>query len=92
MVIDSPTIDHCREALSRDPIIRSLVGVDEDGQCDVSSVPLYRWRQIRDHTLRMDEGRDGLPTMLLAFDRPEAMSDGLRETLSMVSLLLRCCM
>jgi len=79
MVIDSPTIDHCREALSRDPIIRSLVGVDDDGQCDVSSVPLYRWRQIRDHTLRMDDGRYGLPTMLLAFDRPEAMSDGLRE-------------
>mmetsp|Transcript_30974 Transcript_30974/g.46207 ORF Transcript_30974/g.46207 Transcript_30974/m.46207 type:complete len:390 (-) Transcript_30974:2912-4081(-) len=79
MVIDSPTIDHCREALSRDPIIRSLVGVDDDGQCDVSSVPLYRWRQIRDHTLRIDDGRNGLPTMLLAFDRPEAMSDGLRE-------------
>jgi len=27
----------------------------------------------------MDDGRNGLPTMLLAFDRPEAMSDGLRE-------------
>lgn len=79
MCIDAPSIDHCREALSRDPIIRSLVGVDDDGQCDASSVPLYRWRQIRDHTLRMDDGRNGLPTMLLAFDRPEAVSDGLRE-------------
>ena len=79
MCIDSPTLDDCREALSRDPIIRSLIGVDDDGQCDVSSVPLFRWRQIRDHTLRMDDGRNGLPTMLLAFDRPEAMSDGTRE-------------
>ena len=79
MCIDSPTIDDCREALSRDPIIRFLLGVDSDGKCDVSSIPLYRWRQIRDHTLRRDDGRDGLPTMALAFDRPEAMSDGLRE-------------
>ena len=79
MCIDAPTIENCREALSRDPIIQSLIGVDSDGQCDVSSVPLYRWRQIRDHTLRRDDGRDGRPTMVLAFDRPEAMSDGLRE-------------
>jgi len=79
MCIDSPTMEHCREALSRDPIIRSLLGVDLDGQCDVSPVALYRWRQIRDHTLRRDDGRDGLPTMVLAFDRPEAMSDGVRE-------------
>jgi len=79
MCIDSPTIHNCREALSRDPIIRSLLGVDSDGECDVSSIPLYRWRQIRDHTLRRDDGRDGLPQMVLAFDRPEAKSDGLRE-------------
>ena len=80
MCIDSPTIDDCREALSRDPIIRSLLGVDPTtGSCDVSPVPLYRWRQIRDHTLRIDDGRDGLPNMVLSFDRPEAISDGLRE-------------
>eukprot|EP00585_Thalassiosira_rotula_P008725 CAMPEP_0196136888 /NCGR_PEP_ID=MMETSP0910-20130528/5042_1 /TAXON_ID=49265 /ORGANISM="Thalassiosira rotula, Strain GSO102" /LENGTH=384 /DNA_ID=CAMNT_0041397247 /DNA_START=68 /DNA_END=1222 /DNA_ORIENTATION=+ len=80
MCIDSPTIQHCREALSRDPVIQNLLGVDpETGQCDVSSIPLYRWRQIRDHTLRRDDGRDGLPSMALGFDRQEAMSDGLRE-------------
>lgn len=80
MCIDSPTIEDCREALSRDPIVRSLLGTDADGNCDVSPVPLYRWRQIRDHTLRRDDGRDGMPPhMVLAFDRPEAMSDGLRE-------------
>ena len=82
MCIDSPTIDDCREALSRDPIIRFLLGVDSEGKCDVSSIPLYRWRQIRDHTLRRDDGRDGRPTMALAFDRPEAMSDGLREEIA----------
>ena len=78
--IDSPTIDDCREALSRDPIIRSLLGTDDkNGECDVSSIPLYRWRQVRDHTLRRDDGRDGRPNMLLAFDQKEAMSDGVRE-------------
>lgn len=79
MCIDSPTIEHCREALSRDPIIRSLLGEDSNGQCDASSVPLYRWRQIRDVSLRRDDGRDGLPYIAMAFDRPEAMSDGVRE-------------
>lgn len=80
LCIDSLTIHHCREALSRDPIIQSLLGVNPDtGKSDVFSVPLYRWRQIRDHTLRRDDGRDGVPTMALAFDRQEAMSDGLRE-------------
>jgi uncharacterized protein YciI len=78
MCIDAPTLAHCREALSRDPIVRALQGVDADGRCDVSPVPLYRWRQIRDHTLRQDDGRDGLATMVLAFDRPEARSDGVR--------------
>jgi uncharacterized protein YciI len=83
MCIDSPTIEDCREAISRDPIVRSLLGVDpETGKCDVSPVPLYRWRQIRDHTLRRDDGRDGLPNMVMAFDRPEAISDGLRDEVS----------
>jgi uncharacterized protein YciI len=80
MCLDSPTIDHCREALSRDPIIQSLLGTDpKTGKCDVSSVPLYRWRHIRDHTLRRDDGRDGFPNLLLAFDHPEAMEAGVRE-------------
>ena len=75
--------EDCCEALSRDPILRSLLGVDPDkGMCDVSPVPLYRWRQIRDHTLRIDDGRNGLPNMVLAFDRPEAISDGLRDEMS----------
>ncbi|KAL7551467.1 hypothetical protein ACHAWF_014648, partial [Thalassiosira exigua] len=79
MCIDSPTLDDCREALSRDPLVRSLLGAKPGEECDASSVPLYRWRQIRDHTLRRDDGRDGLPTMMVAFDRPEAAADGLRE-------------
>ena len=79
MCIDSPTVDLCREAMSRDPIIRSLLGTDSAGDCDVSSIPLYRWRQIRDHTLRRDDGRDGRPTVMVAFDRSEAAADGLRD-------------
>ncbi|KAL7469683.1 hypothetical protein ACHAXS_009937 [Conticribra weissflogii] len=86
MCIDSPTLAHCREALSRDPIIQSLLSDDNNpnsdfnaNSIDVSSIPLYRWRHIRDHTLRRDDGRDGTPYLLLAFDRPEARSDGLRE-------------
>ena len=77
MCIDSPTIGDCREALSRDPVVRHLLGVDPaTGECDASRVPLYRWRQIRDHTLRRDDGRDGLPNMVMALDRPGEASGG----------------
>ncbi|KAL7512126.1 hypothetical protein ACHAXN_009104 [Cyclotella atomus] len=80
MCIDSPTLADCQEALSRDPIIQQLVGVDpKTGICDVSSIPLYRWRHIRDHTLRRDDGRNGYPNILLAFDHPEATAEGVRE-------------
>jgi hypothetical protein len=35
---------------------------------DISSIPIYRWRHIRDYSLRIDDGRDGYPCMCLALD------------------------
>ena len=35
---------------------------------DISAIPIYRWRHIRDYSLRIDDGRDGYPCMCLALD------------------------
>lgn len=74
--VESTSLEHAKDLLSRDPIIQMLTGGD------ISSVPFFRWRQIRDYTLRQDDGRDGLPTLLIAMDH--SSSDGvgnLREEL-----------
>jgi len=63
MCIEATTVSHARDTLSRDPLVLHLT----DG--DVSSIPFYRWRHLRDFTLRNDDGRDGRPTLLLAMDR-----------------------
>ena len=41
---------------------------DEYTPLDISSIPIYRWRHIRDYSLRIDDGRDGFPCMCLALD------------------------
>jgi len=63
MCIESTAVEHAQEVLSRDPIVKMLTGGD------VSNIPFYRWRHLRDWTLRNDDGRDGKPTLLLAMDR-----------------------
>ena len=62
MCIESTTLENARTLLAQDPIIQQLTNGD------ISNIPLYRWRQIRDHTLRQDDGRGGTPTLLLALD------------------------
>lgn len=77
MCIESTTIEHAKEALSNDPIVQHLTGGDS------SQIPFYRWRHIRDITLRQDDGREGVPYFLLNMDRP--VEDGignLRETVT----------
>jgi len=64
MCIESTTVQHALDVLSKDPIVQMLTSGD------VSSIPLYRWRHLRDFTLRNDDGRTGAPTLLLAMDRP----------------------
>ncbi len=75
MCIESTSIEHAKEALSRDPIVQHLTGGD------VESIPFYRWRHIRDITLRQDDGRVGVPFFLLNLDRHAEDGIGnLRET------------
>lgn len=63
MCIESKTLENAQELLSRDPIVQQLTGGD------VSQIPLYRWRHIRDITLRQDDGRIGVPYFLMSMDR-----------------------
>jgi len=63
MCIESTTVEYAQDVLSRDPIVQMLTGGD------TSNIPFYRWRHLRDFTLRNDDGRDGKPTLLLAMDR-----------------------
>mmetsp|Transcript_19481 Transcript_19481/g.40060 ORF Transcript_19481/g.40060 Transcript_19481/m.40060 type:complete len:366 (+) Transcript_19481:13-1110(+) len=78
MVMESPDIKHVKELLREEPILKSLT---DDGQ-RVDEVPLYRWRQIRDYTLRQDDGRFGYPCMVVGLDEdPEIIgSDARAET------------
>jgi len=63
LCLDSTSAENARSFLSKEPIIQSLT----DG--DISSIPIYRWRHIKDHSLRQDDGRFGMPTMIINFDR-----------------------
>jgi hypothetical protein len=79
MCLESTELHHVQDVLRKDPIIRMLLlgpnHEDEESNCqnnneplDISSIPLYRWRHIRDYSLRIDDGRDGYPCMCIAFD------------------------
>lgn len=71
MCIESTEIGHVKDALANEPILRMLTGGD------ISNVPLYRWRHIRDYSLRIDDGRFGYPCMCFAFDHdPESLEVG----------------
>jgi uncharacterized protein YciI len=63
--MESTKLEHVQDTLSRDPIVQKLTGGD------ISQIPLYRWRHIRDYTLRQDDGRHGTPAMCLAFDNDD---------------------
>mmetsp|Transcript_12816 Transcript_12816/g.24048 ORF Transcript_12816/g.24048 Transcript_12816/m.24048 type:complete len:379 (-) Transcript_12816:82-1218(-) len=63
MCIESKTLEHAQKALANDPIVQMLT------KGDISKIPFYRWRHIRDHTLRMDDGRGGIPNLLISMDR-----------------------
>lgn len=78
MCIESKTLENAQKALANEPIIQMLTNGD------ISKIPFYRWRHIRDHTLRMDDGRDGIPNLLISMDRlPEEVPNvaSMRESL-----------
>jgi uncharacterized protein YciI len=74
LVMESTDISHVKQLLKEEPILKSLTGGNID------NVPLYRWRQIRDYSLRIDDGRFGVPAMLIAMDDdPETVGSSIRE-------------
>ena len=85
--METKETNHIYDLLREEPILQSLLG--EGTNNDVDHVPLYRWRHIRDYTLRHDDGRFGYPCMLLAMDDDgddiggdvSTSSSALRETL-----------
>ena len=75
MVMESPDVKHVRELMREEPILKSLT---DDGE-RIDEVPLYRWRHIRDYTLRQDDGRFGFPCMMVGLDNdPEEIGNDVR--------------
>jgi len=72
LCLESTALHHILNTLMKDPIIQNLTNGD------LSQIPIYRWRQFRDVMLRQDDGRNGIPTLLLAMDRqkPNYLQDG----------------
>jgi uncharacterized protein YciI len=68
--METTKLECTHRMMEEEPIIKMLT----DG--DISKVPLYRWRHIRDYTLRIDDGRFGAPCMLVAMDHePEEVGN-----------------
>lgn len=62
MILETTDLKHVNEMLREEPNLVDLNGGD------VSKIQLYRWRQIRDYTLRIDDGRFGFPCMMVGLD------------------------
>lgn len=71
--MESTKLDYVKEHMSAEPIIDMLTGGD------LSKIPLYRWRHIRDYSLRIDDGRFGCPAMLVGMDYDPEEVGNLRE-------------
>lgn len=83
MCLESTQLDYVQDLLRREPIVQMLTGGD------ISHIPLYRWRHIRDYSLRIDDGRFGYPCLCLALDNePEQLggSSGLRNEIQKETL------
>ena len=65
MCLESTDIKYVREFMSKEPLMQYISGGD------ASKISLYRWRHLRDYTLRRDDGRNGTPCMLINFDDDE---------------------
>eukprot|EP00560_Eucampia_antarctica_P001175 CAMPEP_0197832652 /NCGR_PEP_ID=MMETSP1437-20131217/15375_1 /TAXON_ID=49252 ORGANISM="Eucampia antarctica, Strain CCMP1452" /NCGR_SAMPLE_ID=MMETSP1437 /ASSEMBLY_ACC=CAM_ASM_001096 /LENGTH=337 /DNA_ID=CAMNT_0043436113 /DNA_START=206 /DNA_END=1219 /DNA_ORIENTATION=+ len=75
MCIESKTLEDAHQCLVKDPIVQSLTGGD------TSNIPFFRWRHIRDNTLREDDGRSGMPSLWLAMDRDDTDTSKVRSKL-----------
>lgn len=73
LCLESTAIGHVQDLLAREPIVQMLTGGN------ITDIPLFRWRQIRDYTLRIDDGRFGYPCLCLALDGDIEEIGNLRE-------------
>ena len=62
LILESTELSFVKSFVATDPIVEML-------GCEVEDIPIYRWRHIKDYTLRMDDGRDGYPNVLIQMDR-----------------------
>jgi uncharacterized protein YciI len=62
LCLESSELGFALDFLQNDPLVQFFTGGD------LSNIPIYRWRHIRDYTLRRDDGRHGTPALLLALD------------------------
>jgi len=72
MCLDSMSLEDAQEFLSQEPNIQRLTGGD------ISKVSFFRWRHLKDHTLRRDMGRFGVPNLLMNIDRTDDAVDGIK--------------
>ena len=78
MILETLDIKYIHEMLREDPVLRAITRGDEEAY---KRVPLYRWRHIRDHTLRHDDGRFGYPCMMIGLDdEPEVVGNTRADT------------
>lgn len=63
--LESSAVSHVYSFLANEPLHQMLVDNPEKLQ-------LYRWRQIRDYSLRRDDGRFGYPCLCLGLDAEAA--------------------
>ena len=75
MMLETTDLKYVHEMLREEPNLVDLNGGD------VSKIQLFRWRQIRDYTLRIDDGRFGFPCMMIGLDdEPETVRNLRSET------------
>lgn len=68
--LESAELADAQKFLEEEPLVNSFTGGD------LSKIPIYRWRHIRDYSLRRDDGRYGTPAMLLALDEDAESGTG----------------
>lgn len=71
--LETSKLEYAQELLSREPIIQSITGGD------LTNIPIYRWRHIRDYSLRQDDGRFGFPCMMLGMDEEPEQVGNMRD-------------
>lgn len=72
LCIDSNTRESAEEFLRNDPIIQSIAG--KSSSDILENISIFRWRHLKDYSLRQDDGRSGLPTMIIGLHNPPVTS------------------